>query len=275
MVVSDLTTLAFLATSRTGHHPRLHELVELALIERTPGHSERVSHWRLRPHRMHEADPRHLTRIGYLDRPQHEHDVVAVEATLGTATPTTPHALAVDLQQRLFGALVVTLDPAHDVPFLAAWMERHGTLPGWRAVGDITSAAAGAVQGLLHGWYSAAARLRTLIESPLVDVTAAGELPWSPYRLAAALGVSNICTDASEAPSRARLAAQVWDVLYAPPPRVEQPAPAENRPEPAPQAAEHPYTDDRLVAPRPRRADETAVLDMADIVEAAPRPSTS
>ncbi|MEV0829743.1 hypothetical protein [Nonomuraea rubra] len=270
-----MTRLVYLATSRTGNNPRQHELFEIALIERAPG-GERASYWRLQPKRMPEADPEHLRAADYFAHPHPGHDVVAVDRSLGTMQPVDPWALARELQARLFDAVVVSLDPIRDLAFVAAWLEARGALPGWRRGIDATALAVGALQGLLHGWYGAGRALDRPIGPPQVDPAAAAELPWNPYRLAATLGIKGAYSDASDAALRADLTLALWNLIYAPHPApVEAPAPSSPAaavPEPRPAAAgDHPYPDDKLVAPPtappvegpPRRADETAVLDMA------------
>lgn len=258
-----MSRLVYLATSRTGNNPRQHELFELALIDRTPA-GERAAYWRMQPKRMPEADPAHLRRVDYFNHPPASHDVVAVDRTLATMQPVAPWQVARDLQGRLFDAVVVTLDPL-DLPFVTAWLESRGALPAWRASVDATALAAGALQGLLHGWYGAARSLDRPTTGPNVDPEAAAELPWDPYRIAASLGVRGLYSDASDAAMRAELTQAVYELIRAP-----HPAPVEAPLDPPPAAAvpersaagDPPYPDDKLVAPAaPRRLDDTAVLD--------------
>lgn len=260
-----MSRLVYLATSRTGNNPRQHELFELALIERTPA-GERAAFWRMQPKRMPEADPAHLRRVDFFNHPAVPHDVVAVDRTLATMQPIDPWGLARDLQARLFDAVVVTLDP-RDLVFTAAWLESRGALPAWRTGIDATALAAGALHGLLHGWYGAARHLDRPTTGPHVDEAAAAELPWDPYRLAASLGIKGLYSDASDAAMRAELTQALYELIRAPHPAPVAPhdPPAAAVPEPRKAAAgDPPYPDDRLVAPPAPQPDETAELDPLD-----------
>ncbi|MBP2703484.1 hypothetical protein JOL79_06690 [Microbispora sp. RL4-1S] len=220
-----MTRIAFLAAGRTGPNPRIHELHELALIERTPGGAERLSLWRLRPQRLPDADAEHLRRTRYFDQPTAAHSAAAIDVNLGTPSPVDPRLLAADLASRLFGAEVVTCDPGRDLPFIGAWLEAHNQLPGWRRSADVTSAAAGLLAGIMH-------TSRNDARGCVVDWRPLGD-DWDAERLAVSLGV--LAAPDPELPChalrRADLARRLYDAVhYGPPLDLSLPAPPDPEP---------------------------------------------
>ncbi|MEU4228263.1 hypothetical protein AB0F17_28550 [Nonomuraea sp. NPDC026600] len=243
-------TLAFLATSRTGSNPRLHELYEIALIEHGGGQPDRRSIWRLRPQRLPDADPAELARSGYHQRKHYGHDVVYIDADLQTATPVDPYGLAAELSARLFEIPLMTLD-LREVSFLGRFLEAHRALPAWSRTVDVTAGAAFYMQGLRAGWLAAARHADRMLPEPELDFAAAYDPRPDPYRIARALHVTGEdIGDDSDALTRATLAMHLWTSANAapmmPPPAHEQ--------------------GDRLVAPTPAAGD-TAVLNLAELAD--------
>lgn len=238
--------LAFLATSRTGPNPRLHELFEIALIEHGGGQPDRRSLWRLRPQRMPDADPAELARNGYYQRKHYGHDAVHIDVELQTATAVDPYGLAAELSARLFEVPLMTLD-LREVAFLGRFLEAHRALPAWSRTVDVAAGAAFYMQGLRAGWVAAATHADRALPDPELDFGAAYDPNPDPYRIARALHVSGDVGDSSDALTRATLALHLWTA-------------AGTAPLPAPPAS----PGDRLVAPVPAAGD-TAVLDLADL----------
>ncbi|MFI9590498.1 hypothetical protein [Nonomuraea sp. NPDC052265] len=152
-----MSRIVFLATTRTGNDHRRHELVQRALIERADTGRETTHTWWIRPTRLPDADPAELQRTKYFDRPQYAEDAVAIDHQLGgVASAVDPRTVATIVSKHLFGATVVTIDPAHDLPFLSRYLTGFGQLAAWATSYDMTPAARWAMYGLRHGWYAAA-----------------------------------------------------------------------------------------------------------------------
>ncbi|MFI7467551.1 hypothetical protein [Nonomuraea sp. NPDC049646] len=226
-----MSRIVFLATTRTGNDHRRHELVELALIERADTGRETTHAWWIRPTRLPDADPAELQRTKYFDRPQSQYaeDAVAIDHQLGgVATAVDPRTVATTVSKHLFGATVVTVDPAHDLPFLSRYLTGFGQLAAWAASYDMTPAARWAMYGLRHGWYAAArhAGLDAIAPPPL-DYDLLDSHPGDPFVAAAIMGVPPAeLAQPETALTRAGLARALWDRITTKPAPLPDPRPS-------------------------------------------------
>lgn len=250
-----MTNLLFLAISRTGPDPVRHELCEVAVILRRPGQADAARWWHVRPEYLEHADDAELRRNRYLERAeawQHNGEpVVQIDPTLGTTVPSSRRGVANALAGAMLESYVVTLGAERELEFAREFMRRNGHPCPHLGHLDVTAIAAGAMYCYAQGW---AARADTLADSDLgtrIDASTAAELPLSPFRLAAAMGL-HVPDVRESAYDRAMLAGALWAASTATPP----PPP----PRPAEQPAEQPVDEGPSTGPTPVVDDALGVL---------------
>ena len=195
-----MTKLCFVDCETTGLDPQVHEIWELAIIERETVQADdaggeritrRAEHvWTLDVERLPMAMPDAL-RVGrYYERH---------EAGLGVARAheaMAPAGIAVDVAQMTAGAHLVGAVPSFDAAFLQTWLAGAGLVHAWHY--HLID-----VEALAAGW---------LARHPLGPGSVARP-PWDSGELSRAVGVDPDEFDRHTAVGDARWAEAIYDAV--------------------------------------------------------------
>jgi DNA polymerase III epsilon subunit-like protein len=147
---SGARPLAFVDTETTGLDPRKHDVWEIAVILRRPGHEDHEYLFQIRTS-LSSADPKALEINRHSERfavPDGEFAAQLPTAWWTSVTPHTETTLLHSLLGILEGAMLVGSNPAFDDAFLKKLVQDAGAAPTWhyRTV-DIAAMAVGHLYG--------------------------------------------------------------------------------------------------------------------------------